>query len=106
MERSAKGNLCYPAVQIAFHLKEYPLAQLIQKTVGSGSITRKRHLNAYTLTINDFSGLFLVISLLNGNMRTPKIAALWGLIDCVNHRFPTLCFEKHALSTAALLETA
>jgi hypothetical protein len=30
-ERSSKGNLNYPSIQIAFHLKDLPLALLIQK---------------------------------------------------------------------------
>lgn len=30
-ERSTKGNLNYPSIQIVFHLKDLPLALLIQK---------------------------------------------------------------------------
>jgi len=75
-ERSAKNKLCYPGVQIAFRAKEFPLAQAIQKALGTGSIARKKKANAYVLTVNDFNGLFLLISLFNGNMRTPKLLEL------------------------------
>jgi hypothetical protein len=45
-ERSNKGNLNYPSIQIVFHLKDLPLALLIQKEIGHGSICRKKGVNA------------------------------------------------------------
>ena len=75
-ERSAKGRINYPSIQIAFNLKDLPLALLIQKELGHGSLSRKKGVNAYILTINSCTGLLLVVSLINGNMRTPKIYAL------------------------------
>lgn len=45
-ERSDKGNLNYPSIQIVFHLKDLPLALLIQKEIGHGSIHRKKGVNA------------------------------------------------------------
>lgn len=75
-ERSAKGRINYPSIQIAFNLKDLPLALLIQKELGHGSLSRKKGVNAYILTINSYTGLLLVVSLINGNMRTPKIYAL------------------------------
>jgi LAGLIDADG endonuclease len=79
--RSAKGKLNYPAIQIVFHLKDLPLALIIQKELGFGSISRKKGLNAYIFTINNYEGLILTINLINGNMRTPKIYSLYNLID-------------------------
>ncbi|CAG8976694.1 hypothetical protein HYALB_00008445, partial [Hymenoscyphus albidus] len=38
-ERSVKGNLNYPSIKIVFHLKDLPLALLIQKEIGHGSIS-------------------------------------------------------------------
>jgi hypothetical protein len=80
-ERSAKGSLNYPSIQIVFHLKDLPLALLIQKELGHGSISRKRNKNAYIYTINNLDGLLLLVSLLNGSMKTNKIYALYELID-------------------------
>ena len=57
---------------------------MIQKELGYGSLSRKKGVNAYILTINNIEGLFLLVSLINGNMRTPKIHALWDLIDWLN----------------------
>jgi hypothetical protein len=79
--RSAKDKLNYPSIQICFHLKDLPLAMLIQKELGCGSLARVKGVNAYVLTINNFDGLILVTSLINGNMKTPKVHALFKLID-------------------------
>jgi len=80
-KRSVKGNLNYPSIQITFNLKDLPLALLIQKEIGHGSISRKKGVNAYIYTINNFEGLMLMIYLLNGNLRTNKIFVLHRLID-------------------------
>ena len=83
-ERSSKGKLNYPSIQIVFHLKDFPLALMIQKELRHGSLSRKKGVNAYILTINNIEGLLLLVSLINGNMRSPKIHALWALIDWLN----------------------
>jgi len=74
-ERSSKNKLNYPSIQLTFHLKDLPLALLIQKNLGLGSLSRKKGVNAYILTINDFKGLVLIVNLINGKLRTPKIYA-------------------------------
>ena len=84
-ERSPKGVLNYASVQIVFHLKDLPLALIIQKVLGEGSLAKKKGVNAYILTINSYKGLILIVSLLNGNMRTPKIESLYKLIDWLNN---------------------
>jgi hypothetical protein len=75
-ERSKKGKLNYPSIQIVFNLKDLPLALLVQKALGYGSLSRKKGVNAYILTINNNEGLILIVNLINGKMRTPKINAL------------------------------
>ena len=37
----------YPSVQIVFHLKDLPLALIIQTELRNGSLTRKTGVNAY-----------------------------------------------------------
>lgn len=104
--RSDKGKLNYPSIQIVFHLKDLPLAMLIQKELRHGSLSRKKGVNAYILTINNFEGLILICSLINGNMRTPKIHALSRLIDWLNNRFETLNLIKLPLNNSNLSENA
>ena len=82
--RSIKGKLNYPSIQITFHLKDLPLALLIQKELGTGSLSRKKGVSAYILTINSKTGLYKIVSLINGNMKTPKIYSLHKLIDYIN----------------------
>jgi hypothetical protein len=55
-ERSAKGRINYPSIQIVFNLKDLPLALIIQKELGHGSLARKKGVNAYVLTINNYDG--------------------------------------------------
>jgi hypothetical protein len=102
LERSKKGILNYPSIQIVFHLKDLPLAMLIQKELGQGSLSRKKGLNAYVLTINNIIGLLLIIKLINGKMRTPKIASLNKLIDWFNCRYEDLCLSKNSLNQEPL----
>jgi len=99
--RSPKGKLNYPSIQITFHLKDLPLALLIQKELGLGSLSRKKGVNAYILTINSYEGILLIISLINGKMRTPKIHSLNALIDFLNKTKKTN-IEKYSVSIEPL----
>ena len=90
VERSKKGKLNYPSIQIAFDLRDFPLAMIIQKVLGCGSVSRTKGVNAYRLTINNYEGLILLVNILNGFMRTPKIEMLYLLIKFLNNRFPNL----------------
>ena len=85
-ERSAKGKLNYPCINLVFHLRDFPLGQLIQKELGTGSLSKKKGVNAYLLQINSFEGVLKLVNLLNGNMRTPKINRLYNLIDWLNYK--------------------
>jgi hypothetical protein len=79
--RSNKGKSNYPSIQIIFHLKDLPLALIVQKKLGFGSIVRVKGYNAYNLMVNDQKGILNLLSILNGKMKTPKIQALYNLID-------------------------
>lgn len=80
-ERSAKGRLYYPSVQIVFDSRDMSLGLMIQNTLGHGSLSKKKGANAYVLTFNSKESIVLIVSLINGCMRTPKIKALHDLID-------------------------
>lgn len=47
----------------------------------------KKGVNAYVLVINNFEGIILIINIINGYMRTPKIISFQRLIDWLNYRF-------------------
>jgi LAGLIDADG endonuclease/Cytochrome C and Quinol oxidase polypeptide I len=101
-ERSAKGKINYPSIQIVFHLKDLPLALMIQKELKTGSLSRKKGVNAYVLTINNFEGILLLTSIIIGNMRTPKIYALNNLIDWLNFKFEGINIPKKSINDSPL----
>jgi len=104
-ERSFKGSLNYPSIQIVFHLKDLPLALLIQKELGYGSISRKKGKNVYIYTVNNLDGLLLLVSLLNGNMKTNKVYVLHRLIDWYS-KYKSISFEKKGLNNDSMLSNA
>ena len=110
IETSVKGSLNYPSIQIAFHLKDLTLALLIQKELGCGSLSRKKYKNAYIYTVNNLDGLLLLVSLLNGKMKTNKIYTLHRLIYWYNeYKNISFCFffffkkDKKKLNTDSML---
>lgn len=90
-----------PRFCITFNLKDKPLADKLLETLGYGFIRIKLEENACVLTISPLKGLINVISLINGNMRTPKIHQLNSLIDWINEKHNT-DLKKLPLSTNSL----
>lgn len=105
-ERSSGNKLNYPSIQVIFNLKDFPLALLIQKQLGFGSIARQKGVNAYRLTVNNHEGIVFVVFLLNGKMRTPKIYDLWRLIDWINFKVPILGIHKKPVDTSPVDQNA
>ena len=97
-EKSDKGRKNYPSVQIVFQLRDLPVALLIQKELGHGSLQWKNRINAYVLYINNYEGLILLTNLINGYMRTPKIIDLYLLIDWLNKNVSELNITKASLN--------
>ena len=89
-ERSSKGVLNYPSVQIVFQLKDFPLCQYVQKLIGYGSIHKKKQSARYILTINNLEGLIALVKLIDGKMYGPKNNQLILLINYLNNKKPHL----------------
>ena len=85
-ERNAKGKLLYPRIKITFALKDAPLAERILKVLGRGSLEYPKIGNYLNLLIQDLATLYKLTVILNGKMRTPKIEALYRLIEWFNKR--------------------
>jgi len=105
-EISNKGKINYPSIQLAFNLKDLPLALLIQQNLGHGSLIRKKGVNAYVLTINNLEGMILIVNLINGKLRTPKIHSFWNLIDWLNNKNIKLNIIKKSLNNNSLLDNS
>ena len=105
-ERSDKGKLNYPSVQIVFDSRDFPLCAMLCKTLGHGSILRKKGVNAYIYTINNLDGLLLLIHLINGKMRGPKYDQFVKLITFLNIRNPELKLKALDLDNSPLNSNA
>lgn len=105
-ERSNKGKLYYPSIQISFDSRDFPLALIIQKNLGFGSISKTKGVNSYRLTINNYDDLIYIVKALNGKLRTVKINDFYLLIDFLNKRFPELSIVKKELDNSSFKNNA
>ena len=85
-DRSDKGNLYYSSIQIIFDERDFPLAMVIQKELGFGSIIKYKDKKAYRLNIYSLKDVVTIVNMINGYMRTVKINNLYKLIDFLNMR--------------------
>jgi hypothetical protein len=60
------------------------LAKNLIELIGYGFIRYKPKNNACVLVVSPVKGLKILIELINGELRTPKIIQLYNLIDWVN----------------------
>ena len=101
-ERSLKGKINYPSIQIAFDSRDLALVLLIQNLLGFGSVSKTKGKNAYRLTINNYSGLITLVRLLNGKFKTVKLYDFNLLIKFLNDKFPDLNFKIHDFNRSPL----
>ena len=105
-ERSTKGKLNYPCIQIVFQLKDYPLCQAIQKELGYGSISKKKESAAYILTINSNEGLINLANLINGKFRGPKIFQFNLLVKHLKNKNLHLNLNVQKLDKSSIIENS
>lgn len=77
------GKKYTPHFSISFADSEYPLVLKLKFLIG-GTIRHKRDNHTYVLTVTSISGLITIIHLINGYLRTPKIAKFNNLIHWMN----------------------
>nr|YP_009630847.1 hypothetical protein HM01MITGene04 [Hypsizygus marmoreus]QBZ73680.1 hypothetical protein HM01MITGene04 [Hypsizygus marmoreus] len=107
IERSFKtGKLTYASIQIAFHAKDLPLAVMLLKLIGEGSINKRKATAAYILSLNSRKGLLNMISLLNGHLRTPKWFAFSDLIVWLNNRDSSLQLQIKPMEKESLISNS
>lgn len=78
-----------PRWHITLHIKNKPLAQKLLSKIGYGFIRYKTKHNACVLTVSPVKGLKVVINMINGKLRTPKINQLYVLIHWLNKHHGT-----------------
>ena len=90
-----------PRFCINFGLKNEALANELLSFIGFGHIRNKPKQNACVLTVSPVKGLKVLVNLINGELRTPKIHQLYLLIDWLNKNHNTN-IRKLPLSTTSL----
>lgn len=77
------GKKYTPHLAISFAESDYPLV-LKFKLLHGGSIRHRVENHTYVLTITKIPGLIKIINLMNGCLRTPKIARFNAMINWIN----------------------
>lgn len=75
----------YPMIIIVFNIKDLPLAIFLKSLTQCGTVEIKKERNYVLWKITDIKGVFQIVNLINGLMRTPKIEALYRTIDWLNN---------------------
>jgi hypothetical protein len=84
--RNKKGKLLYPVIKITFVDKDTPLANKLIEILQNGTLEYPKSKKYLNLLIQDITTLHKIAVLINGKMRSPKIEALYRLIDWFNSR--------------------
>jgi len=74
-----------PRFCITFSLKNEPLAKKLLGLIEFGHIRYKPKDNACVLIVSPVKGLKIIVDLINGELRTPKINQFFNLIDWLNN---------------------
>ena len=85
-ERDSRNKIISPIISIAFNAKDLPLAIILQQKLGTGQLVKVKTKKAYTLRISNYKNLALIVNIINGFMRTPKIQQLNKLISYLNNK--------------------
>jgi hypothetical protein len=73
-----------PMIIIVFHKDDLPLATFLQEMTKCGNIYVKLNRGYVLWQIQDLVGVYKIINIINGYMRTPKIEALHRTINWIN----------------------
>ena len=80
--RSKKGNYIYPSITITFVYKDLPLASLLAQKL-NGKINKAKG-DYLVLSVYKLDAVYNILKNINGRFRTPKIEALYRMIDWFN----------------------
>lgn len=98
------GKKYTPHLAISFAESEYPLVLDLKLLIG-GSIRHKVENHTYVLTITSMPGLIKIINLMNGYLRTPKIARFNAMINWINLSTGS-SIPRHNVNNSNLLDNA
>ena len=91
-----------PSIIVVFNKSDLPLAKYLQELTNCGKVYLKPGRNYVLWQIQDIIGVFKIMSLINGYMRTPKIEALARAINWYNE-YIKINQNKNQASTQNIL---
>ena len=74
-----------PMILVVFKKSDYPLAKFLKDVTNSGTVTIKPDRGYVLWQIQDIIGVYTIVNIINGYMRTPKIEALNRTIIWLNN---------------------
>ncbi len=82
---ASKKSKYSPKIIIVFKKADLPLANYLRDLTNSGFVLVKPERGYVLWQIQDIVGIFTIISIINGYMRTPKIESIHRAIDWLNN---------------------
>lgn len=94
-DKNSKAKKYNPKISVVFNIVDEPLALKLQTITEAGSIFKKKEANHVLWQIQKLEEVILIINIINGYMRTPKIEALHRAINWFNefHNSDINCFN-------------
>jgi LAGLIDADG endonuclease len=83
-DKKSKAKKYSPKIIIVFKKADLPLAEFLQSITNCGSVQIKADRGYVLWQIQDLIGVYTIVTLVNGYMRTAKIEALKRTIDWIN----------------------
>lgn len=93
-DKNSKAKKYNPKILVVFSLSDKPLAEKLCTVIGVGKIYVKENANYVIWHIQNLNDVIVIINIINGYMRTPKIEALHRAINWYNENKATNLDKK------------
>ena len=80
-DKNSTAKKYRPMIIIVFKKEDLPLAHYLNNITNCGSVQLKSNRGYVLWQISDIVGVYTIVNLINGHMRTPKMEALNRTID-------------------------
>lgn len=85
-DKNSKSRVYSPKIIIVFNINDRPLAVKLSSILKAGKVVNRYSAGHVLLQILAKQEVLKIINLINGNMRTPKIEALYRAIHWINEK--------------------
>ena len=99
--KDSKAKKYNPKILVVFSLPDKPLADKLCAITGAGTVYARNNANYVLWQIQNLNHVTVIINIINGYMRTPKIEALWRAIDWFNEN-KDMKIEKKGLDKSSI----